>query len=111
MYTILRLENKDILTYLMIITNKICSTYDFLTYDTTKKIFVDECFTYDSFITTTDKKEDINVFIENIGKMIKEVGLENLMYKKISKYDNISIESIHVPENYLFKDDDNYDLL
>ncbi|RAP49909.1 MAG: hypothetical protein BZ138_07165 [Methanosphaera sp. rholeuAM270] len=111
MYTILRLEEKGILTYLMIITNKICSTYDFLTYDTTKEIFVDECFTYDSFITTTDKTGDVNALIEKIGNMIKEVGLENLMYKKISEYEDMTIESVHVPECYQFKNDDTYDLL
>lgn len=111
MYTILRLEEKGILTYLMIITNKICCTYDFLTYDTVKEIFVDECFTYDSFITTNDKTEEVKVLIDKIGEMIKNVGLESLMYEKIREYDGITIESIHVPENYLFKDDDNYDLL
>lgn len=111
MYTILRLEEKGILTYLMIITNKICSTYDFLTYDTVKEIFVDECFTYDNFITTNDKTEEVKVLIDKIGEMIKTVGLESLMYEKIREYDGITIESIHVPENYLFKDDDNYDLL
>lgn len=111
MYTILRLEYKDIYTYLMIITNKICSAYDFLTYDNIKGVFVDECFTYDSFITNTDNKEEIIVLIYKIGEMIKQLGLENLMYKKIEEYENISIESIHVPENFKFKEDESYDLL
>ena len=111
MYTILRLEYKDIYTYLMIITNKICNTYDFLTYDSIKGVFVDECFTYDSYITNTDNKEEIIVLIYKIGEMIKLLGLENLMYKKIEEYENISIESIHVPENFKFKEDESYDLL
>lgn len=110
MYTILRLEEKDIITYMMIITNEICNTYDFLSYDTTKGIFVDECFSYDSFITSTNP-DDIKSLIEKIGEMIKKVGLESLMYEKIGEYDGMHIESVHVPENYMFKDDKMYDLL
>lgn len=95
----------------MVITDNICSTYDFLTYDTTKGIFVNECFTCDSFITTDeDRREDIKVLIEKIGEMIKEVGLESLMYEKIMEYEKIRIESIHVPENYKFKHDSAYEL-
>lgn len=94
----------------MIITNKTCSTYDFLTYDTTKSVFVDECFTYDSFITTNDKTSEIKVFIHKIGEMINKVRLEHLMYEKIGRYENINIEAVHVPENYLFKNDDIYDI-
>ena len=112
MYTILRLEYKDNITYLMIVTNNICNSYDFLTYDTRKSIFVDECFTYDSFITKHEtKNRDIKEMISIIGNMIQEIGLENLMYEKISEYRNMTIESIHVPEDYYFKYDETMEIL
>ena len=110
MYTILRLEENGIITYLMILTNKICSTYDFLTYDTTNGLFVDECFTYDSFIAPDNSEENIRIIIEKIGTMINEVGLEKIMYRKIREYDDMYIEVIHVPECYQFKCDDILDI-
>ena len=110
MYTVIRLEEKGIITYLMILTNKICSTYDFLTYDTTKSLFVDECFTYDSFIAPENNEENIKTMIEKIGTMIQDVGLEKIMYGKIREYNDMYIEVIHVPECYQFKCDDILDI-
>ena len=96
----------------MIVTNKICNSYDFLTYDTRKSIFVDECFTYESFITQ-DKTQnrDMEEMIVKIGNMIEEVGLKDLMYNHIKEYENMKIESIHVPEDYYFKYDETMELL
>lgn len=111
MYTVLRLEEKGIITYLMILTNKICSTYNFLTYDTTRDLFVDECFTYDSFIAPENSEENIRIMIEKIGNMIQKVGLEKLMYGKIREFEDIDIEVIHIPECYQFKCDDTLDIL
>ena len=73
---------------------------------------VDECFTYDSFITKHEpKNRDIKEMISIIGNMIQEIGLENLMYEKISEYRNMTIESIHVPEDYYFKYDETMEIL
>lgn len=111
MYTILRLEYKDNITYLMIVTNNICNTYDFLTYDTRKSIFVDESFTYDSFMTQhKPKKLDMEEMIIRIGDMIRDVGLKKLMYCPITEYRNMKIESIHVPEEYYFMYDESLEI-
>lgn len=112
MYTILRLKYKNAITYLMILTNKICNSYDFLTYDTSRSTFLDESFTVDSFITCRETEENvINIMIEKIGSMIEELGLEYLMYNEIKEYENMSIESIHVPEGYYFKYDETLEIL
>lgn len=89
----------------MILTDDTCSVYDFLTYDSVKSLFVDENFSYDSFITKdlSDKKENIGKFIELIGCMIEDVGLESLMYENINEYKSIRLESVHIPDNYEFK--------
>lgn len=103
MYTMLRLEENDMITYILILTDNTCSQYDFLTYDTIYDIFVDECFTYDSFLTQQGNNEDKKNMICKIGEMINEIGLQKLMYKKIKEYKGIKIETIHIPECYSFK--------
>lgn len=107
MYTILRLEENKLITYIMILVDDNCSSYDYLTYDYTKALFVDECFTTDSF-QTERKKVDIDkvkCMITKIGRLIEERGLEYLMYNEVKEHDGISIEAIHIPENYTFKND------
>jgi len=105
MYTILRLNYKGIITYMMILVDDLCSNYDYLTYDYTRKIFVDEAFSTDSLQNFTDT-EDAITMIEKIGKLIDEVTLKTLMYEDITEYDDINIEAIHIPENYQFKNDE-----
>ena len=101
MYTVLRLEYKKNITYLMILVDNFCSNYDFLTYDFRRHIFVNESFTTDSFIT----ENHICEMIEKIGILVTEKGLEYLMYKNIKRYNGINIETIHIPENYQFIED------
>ena len=104
MYTILRLNYKGIITYMMILVDDLCSNYDYLTYDYTRKIFVDEAFNTDSLQNTT-YTDDVITMIEKIGKLIDEVTLKTLMYEDITEYDDIKIEAIHIPENIKFKND------
>ena len=110
MYTILRLEQENILTYLMILVDDTCSQYDFLTYDKNKSYFIDENFSYDSFITKENNTKKIKQMIKKIGLMIEKIGLKSLMYNNITEFQGIQIESIHVPENYHFKYNEIYDL-
>ena len=110
MYTILRLEQENILTYLMILVDNSCSQYDFLTYDKNKSYFIDENFSYDSFITKENNTEKIRDMIKKIGLMIENIGLKSLMYNNITEFQGIQIESLHVPENYQFKYNEIYDL-
>lgn len=101
MYTILHIEYKMIITYLMIIEDDLCSDYTFLTYDFSKNIFVNESFNTDSFKTINI--DDIPEMMEKIDKLINNKSLKSLMYEDINEYENMSIESIHIPENYQFK--------
>ena len=110
MYTILRLEQEDIRTYIMILVDDSCSQYDFLTYDKNKSYFIDENFSYDSFITKENNKDKIKDMIKKIGLMIEKIGLKSLMYNNITEFQGIQIESLHVPENYRFKYNEIYDL-
>jgi len=103
MYTILRLEEDGLVTYLMILTDDTCSVYDFLTYDSRRSLFVDENFSYDSFMGRSCESSRLKVMIEKIGRMIEEVGLHDLMYDHITEYDGMYVEYVHVPENYTFK--------
>lgn len=102
LYTVLRLEDENILTYIMILADDTCSHYDFLTYDTKRKIFVDETFNEDSFIIKTEDKTRITSMITKIRNMIHEYSLKRLMYEDISAYDTLKLECIHIPENYCF---------
>ena len=110
MYTILRLEQEDIRTYIMILVDNSCSQYDFLTYDKNKSYFIDENFSYDSFITKENNTEKIRDMIKKIGLMIENIGLKSLMYNNITEFQGIRIESLHVPENYQFKYNEIYNL-
>ena len=110
MNTILRLEQENICTYIMILVDDTCSQYDFLTYDKNKSYFIDENFSYDSFITKENNTEKIRDMIKKIGLMIENIGLKSLMYNNITEFQGIQIESLHVPENYQFKYNEIYDL-
>ena len=105
MYTILRLNYKGIITYMMILVDDLCSNYDYLTYDYTRKIFVDEAFSTDSLQNITNTKDAITM-IEKIGKLIDEKTLKTLMYEDVTEYDDLMIEAIHIPENIKFKNDE-----
>lgn len=111
MYTILRLEEEDIRTYIMILVDDTCSQYDFLTYDKKKSYFIDENFSYDSFITKENNDEKIKEMIKKIGLMIENIGLSYLMYNNINEFEGISIESLHVPEDYKFKFNESYSVI
>ena len=107
MYTVLRLEYHDLMTYLMILVDDICSNYDFLIYDFREKIFVDEGFNADSFKTEKEiEEQQLCSFIEKIGKMIEIVGLKHLMYDDVTCFEDMNIESIHIPEAFKFKTDE-----
>lgn len=94
-----------------LILSIIFTNNDFLTYDTRKSNFVDECFTYDSFMTQNKpKKLDMEEMIIRIGDMIRDVGLKKLMYCPITEYRNMKIESIHVPEEYYFMYDESLEI-
>lgn len=88
----------------MILVDDICSSYDFLTYDFSRSIFVDESFTTDSFIGSTGA-DDIGEMIEKIDRLLVEKGLEALMYEDIREFEEMTIEAIHVPESYQFLSD------
>lgn len=103
MYTILRLRYKDTLTYIMILVDDLCSNYDFLTYDFSRNIFVDESFTTDSFITKTGC--NVSKMMEKIEQLLHEKGLKALMYEDIREFEEMDIEAIHVPESYQFMSD------
>ena len=108
MYTILRLQYQESITYIMILVDNLCTNYDYLTYDFNKKIFVDESFTNDSF--QTNDTHNIPEMIEKIDHLIKKHSLEKLMYTDINNFEDMTIEAIHVPENYQFKSDENIQL-
>lgn len=83
MYTVIRIEYNEIMTYLMILVDDICSNYDFLTYDFRNKNFVDGSFNSDSFQSPRIlSKNEMCDLIEKIGRMISVIGLQHLMYDK-----------------------------
>ena len=107
MYTVIRIEYKEIMTYLMILVDDICSNYDFLTYDFRNKNFVDGSFNSDSFQSPRIlSKDEMCDLIEKIGRMISVIGLQHLMYDNITSFEELIVEPIHIPENFKFKYDD-----
>jgi len=85
MYIILSLNYKGIITCRMIIVDDLRTNYDYLTYDYTRKIFVDEAFNTDSLQNTT-YTDDVITMIDKIGKLINEKTLKTLMYEDINEY-------------------------
>ena len=60
----------------MILVDDLCTNYDYLTYDYTRKIFVDEAFNTDSLQNTT-YTDDVITMIDKLGKLINEKNTKN----------------------------------